>query len=59
VDFTAWNSFIGVYHPAQKWLKDRTCRTIELDDIEHYERIIYALDDTQQIMDEIDSIWEA
>lgn len=59
MDFTAWNFFIGVYHPAQKWLKDRTCLTLELDDIEHCERIIYAPDDTQQIMDEIDSKWKA
>lgn len=58
VDSIAWNLFIGGYHPAQKWLKDRKGRTLGLDGIEHYERIIYALDKTHQIMDEIDDIWK-
>lgn len=58
VDSIAWNLFIGGYQPAQKWLKDRKGRTLGLDGIEHYERIIYALDKTHQIMDEIDDIWK-
>lgn len=58
VDSIAWNLFIGGYQPAQKWLEDRKGRTLGLDGIEHYERIIYALDKTHQIMDEIDDIWK-
>ncbi len=52
----AWNFFIGGYQPAQKWLKDRKGRTLEYEDILHYGRIIYALQETDRIMKEIDEI---
>lgn len=50
---TAWNSHIGGYQPAQKWLKDRKGCTLSFDDIQHYMRIIYVLDETDRIMKEI------
>lgn len=53
VDEIAWMSYIGGYQPAQKWLKDRHSRNLSYDDIIHYERIIYVLDGTQKIMEEI------
>lgn len=53
---TAWNFFIGGYQPAQKWLKDRKGRTLSNSDIEHYQRIIVALSETNRIMQEIDKI---
>ena len=53
----AWNFFIGGYQPAQKWLKDRKGRTLEYEDILHYGRIIYALEQTDRIMKEIDEIY--
>lgn len=52
----AWNFYIGGYQPAQKWLKDRKTRTLEVDDIMHYQRIIVALTETDRIMKEIDAI---
>lgn len=52
----AWNFYIGGYQPAQKWLKDRKTRTLEVDDIMHYQRIIVALTQTDRIMKEIDAI---
>ncbi len=52
----AWNFFIGGYQPAQKWLKDRKGRTLEYEDILHYGRIIYALQETDRLMKEIDAI---
>jgi len=52
----AWNFFIGGYQPAQKWLKDRKERTLEFDDILHYQKIIVALSETDRIMKEIDKI---
>src|SRR5690606_21350623 len=52
----AWNFYIGGYQPAQKWLKDRRGRSLEFDDILHYQKIIVALTETDRIMKEIDSI---
>ncbi len=52
----AWELFIGGYQPAQKWLKDRKGRKLEFDDIIHYQKIIVALFETNQLMKEIDKI---
>jgi predicted helicase len=53
---SAWNFYIGGYQPAQKWLKDRKGRTLSFDDVKHYQRIIYVLQQTERIMQEIDVI---
>ena len=50
----AWNFYIGGYQPAQKWLKDRKNRTLNYDDIIHYQKIITALNKTADIMQKID-----
>ena len=52
----AWNFFIGGYQPVQKWLKDRKGRTLDYEDILHYGHIVYALEETDRIMKEIDTI---
>ena len=52
----AWEFFIGGYQPAQKWLKDRKERTLEFDDILHYQKIIVALTETDRLMNEINKI---
>jgi len=52
----AWNFFIGGYQPAQKWLKDRKGRTLTNEDLEHYQKIIIALTETDRLMKEIDKI---
>ncbi len=52
----AWNFYIGGYQPAQKWLKDRKERTLEFDDILHYQKIIVALTETDRLMKEIDKV---
>jgi predicted helicase len=52
----AWNFYIGGYQPAQKWLKDRKGRTLEFDDILHYQKIIVALTQTHNIMTKINGI---
>jgi predicted helicase len=52
----AWNFYIGGYQPAQKWLKDRKCRTLSFEDISHYQKIIVALTETDRLMKEIDKI---
>lgn len=52
----AWNFYIGGYQPAQKWLKDRKDRTLDFEDILHYQKIIVALTETNRLMTEIDKI---
>jgi predicted helicase len=56
VPTSAWEFYIGGYQPAQKWLKDRKERTLEFDDILHYQKIIVALTETNRLMNEINKI---
>lgn len=55
---TAWNFYIGGYQPAQKWLKDRKDRTLNFEDLMHYQKIIVALFETDRLMKEIDEVSE-
>jgi len=55
---TAWEFYIGGYQPAQKWLKDRKGRTLTNEEIEHYQKIIKALTETDRLMKEIDGIFK-
>ncbi len=52
----AWEFYIGGYQPAQKWLKDRKDRELGYEDILHYQKIIVALIETDQLMKEVDKI---
>lgn len=52
----AWEFYIGGYQPAQKWLKDRKDRTLNFEDILHYQKIIVALTETDRLMKEIDKV---
>jgi type I restriction-modification system DNA methylase subunit len=56
VPVSAWNFYVGGYQPAQKWLKDRKNHTLSNADIEHYQKMIVALSETDRIMKEIDKI---
>jgi len=49
----AYNFYIGGYQPAQKWLKDRQGRTLSNEDIEHYQKMIVSLVETDKKMKEI------
>jgi predicted helicase len=53
---SAWNFYIGGYQPAQKWLKDRKGMTLSFEDVKHYQRIIYVLQQTERVMKEIDEL---
>ncbi|MDA3906997.1 MAG: N-6 DNA methylase, partial [Bacteroidales bacterium] len=55
IPLSAWEFYIGGYQPAQKWLKDRKERTLNFDDILHYQKIIVALYETDRLMKEIDN----
>lgn len=50
----AWEFYIGGYQPAQKWLKDRKGRKLEIEEIMHYQKIIVALTETHRLMEVID-----
>lgn len=52
----AWNFFIGGYQPAQKWIKDRKDKKLSNEDILYYQKIIKALVETNNIMQQIDNI---
>ena len=53
----SWQFYIGGYQPAQKWLKDRyRGRKLSNTDIEHYQKIIVSLSETDRIMREIDGV---
>lgn len=53
-----WDFFVGGYRVCEKWLKDRKGRILSKDDVEHYQRIIFAVSETVRIMKEIDELIE-
>lgn len=53
-----WNFSIGGYQPLQKWLKDRKGLYLTNSDVTHYEKIVYAIRASRDIMQNIDSIIE-
>lgn len=54
----AWSFYIGGYQPAQKWLKDRKDRALTIEDIQHYQKIIHALCETDRLMQAVDEVLE-
>ena len=56
VPAVAWDLYIGGYQPAQKWLKDRKGKVLGYEDIQHYQKIVVALTETERIMKKIDEI---
>lgn len=50
---------IGAYQVCEKWLKDRQERTLSLDEIQTYQRILTALDRTIEIQQRLDEPYEA
>lgn len=56
IPLVAWEFYIGGYQPAQKWLKDRKDRTLNISDIKHYISIISALTITDELMQKINEI---
>ena len=50
-----WEFQIGGFQVLDKWLKDRKERVLILEDIEHYQKIVVAINETRRLMDEIDN----
>ena len=53
-----FNFYLGGYQVCQKWLKDRKGRTLTEEEIEHYQKIVVAINETIHIMKEIDEVIE-
>jgi len=51
-----WEFHIGGYQVCEKWLKDRKGRKLSYDDIQHYQKIVVALNETIRLMAEIDKL---
>jgi len=56
-----WNFYIGGYQVCYKWLYDRkkAGRKLSEGDIEHYHKIVVAINETIKIMNQIDEVIEA
>jgi predicted helicase len=51
-----WSYYIGGYQVCEKWLKDRKGRTLSLNEIMHYCKIVTALEHTIKIQEKIDRV---
>jgi Type ISP C-terminal specificity domain len=49
-----WEFKIGGYQVLDKWLKAK--RTLSFDDVLHYQKVVVALKETMQLMQEIDQL---
>jgi predicted helicase len=56
VPLTVWEFYIGGYQVCERWLKDRKGRKLSCDDIQHYQKIVVALNETIRLMAEIDGL---
>jgi len=51
-----WKFQIGGYQVCEKWLKDRKGRRLSGEDINHYQQVVVALNETIRLMQEIDVV---
>jgi hypothetical protein len=51
-----WEFVAGGYQVCEKWLKDRKGRQLSYDDIQHYQKIVVALNETIRLTAEIDGL---
>lgn len=56
VSEAVWNTVVGAYRPAQKWLKDRRGSNLSYDEIVHYLKLVTALARSQDVRAEIDLV---
>jgi predicted helicase len=52
-----WEYQIGGYQVCDKWLKDRKRRSLSLEEIKHYCKVVTALEKTIEVQAEIDKIY--
>jgi len=46
-----WEFHVGGYQVCEKWLKDRRGRTLSYGDVNHYQKVVVALDETIRLME--------
>jgi predicted helicase len=51
-----WEFHVGGYQVCDKWLKDRKGRKLDNNDLQHYQKIVVALNETIRLMAEIDAL---
>ena len=56
---TSGTSILVATRSVYKWLKDRKGRRLSKDDIDHYQKIVVALNETIRLMTEIDNVINA
>lgn len=56
VPASVWEFRVGGYQVCQKWLKDRKGRTLGVDDLIHYQKVVVAIKETMRLMREIDDL---
>ena len=59
IEENVWNYQIGGYQVCSKWLKDRTGKTLSLDEIKHYCKIVSATHQTIELQKSIDEKYNA
>ncbi len=52
-----WNKTVGGYAPLQKWLKLRKGECLDDEDVSDYIKIVYSLEKTEELIDEIDRVF--
>jgi len=57
IEKAVWEYQIGGYQVCHKWLKDRKGRTLTLEEIKHYCKVVTAIKKTIEIQKHIDDIY--
>lgn len=55
VPSAVWDFHVGGYQVAHKWLKDRKGRLLTFDELQHYRRVVAALDETLAVQAQIEA----
>lgn len=58
IEKEVWEYQVGGYQVCNKWLKDRKGRTLLIEDIIHYCKVVTALSKTIEIQAEIDGLYD-
>ena len=56
VPVQTWQMIVAGYQPLDRWLKDRKGKKLSSDEIDHYQRMIVALQRQAEVMDFIDNV---
>jgi hypothetical protein len=56
VEAEVWEFEVGGFQVCDKWLKDRRGRTLSVDDVETYRRLLTAISETIPLMEQLDEI---